>query len=298
MKTKIQSCYKYLPFILFSIYVLWIHHNVGLLDGDDKVYQNTFLNTTLLSWIKDFYLSWGGRVPLQLLDILFLNLPLFCWKLWNAALYILIPIYIYRIILLLYPKLAPEKLFLVNFFICGLLMAIPADILNSSILWVTGSFNYLLPASMLLLALYPFAAALTGTKIHGYDRILAILGILLTCYAEQTAAVFICLSIYCLVYAYVSTRRFPVSECILFLFGAVNAIIQYAAPGNHVRSQAELLKWNQTFDMYSLFDKVLLGLIHFLKNVFVPGFFYFIIFLFLLAVISSYQKRSDRKSVV
>lgn len=294
MKSRIEKLYKYIPIFIFLLYVFWIHRNVALVDGDDIVYKQAFNNISILEWCKNFYMRWGGRVPLQFLDIIFLNLPLILWKVCNSILYVLIPVYIYRFVCLFKEKITDQQSFLVNTCICVSLMLIPDSVVNYSITWITGSFNYLWPTTMLFLGIYPFIADVVGKKVKKIDMILAWIGVFLACYAEQTAAVFICMTVFCCVYTFYKKRKISITHITLFIFGVINAVIQYAAPGNMVRYDAELLKWYQNFDMYNFFDKVLLGVVHCLKNVFIPGFPLFILLLAFLGILTLKKDHSNQ----
>lgn len=296
MKNKIQKLYKYFPLFIFLLYVLWIHHNVVLLDGDDIVYQQTLKNTSVLAWCKDFYKLWGGRIPLQLLDIIYLNLPLKIWKICNSIIYVLVPVYIYRIILLFKEDITDKQCFLLYSLISIFLVIMPDSIVNFSILWVTGSFNYLLPGIMLLIGLYPFLAEVAGKKVKKIDMIFAWIGVFLACYAEQTAAVFICMILFCFGYLIYKKQRIPKGYIVLAIFGLINAAIQYAAPGNVIRYDAEVLRWYQNFDMYNFFDKAMLGVIHCLKSVFIQGFPFFTILLLLLGILTLRKSYLDQLS--
>lgn len=286
MKSKIRNTYKYIPILIFFIYAFWIHHDVVLLEGDDMVFKDSLKNMTILEWCKSFYMQWGGRVPIHLLIILFLNLPLIFWKIYNSILYILVLVYIYRYICLFYKEITDKQLFIINTLVSMLFIIIPDSIVNSSIIWITGSFNYLLPSTMVLIGLYPFLADVVDKKVSKIDIFLAWIGVFIASYAEQTAAVFICMTVFCLGYLIYRKRKISLAHISLFVFGVINSIVQYAAPGNLVRYDAELLRWYQSFDMYNIFDKVLLGLIHCLKSVFMPGFPLFILILFFLGILT------------
>lgn len=281
---KVQQIYKYIPIILFFAYALWIHRDV-VLYSDDVFYQPSLKNSSIFSWCRDFYRLWGGRVPLQLLDIIFLNLPLIVWKVCNSIVYTLVPFYISRISQLFREDMDERRVFFLNLCICILLIFLPESVMRNSVIWITGSFNYLLPSSMLLIGIYPFLAVAIGRKASGIDIVVAWPGVFLAAYAEQTAAVFLCMAGFCCAYVFYRKKRILRTYILLFAFGIVNALIQYLAPGNAVRYEAEVLKWYPEFDMYNLFDKALLGLVHFLKAVFVPGYVFFWAILMLMGIV-------------
>ncbi|MGN0484395.1 MAG: DUF6056 family protein [Lachnospiraceae bacterium] len=284
MKNKRKTIYTYLPVIVFFCYACLVFRKIGYLPGDDEFYRNTFANQSVLQWCKDFYLQWSGRVPLQLLDILFLNLPLMVWKIVNALFYALIPFYFCRISRIFLNDKGTWGFFL-GVCACVMLVEIPDAIMASAVYWVTGSFNYLWPTVGLLVGIYPLLAAACQKQCRKIDFFVGIIGTFFACYAEQTAAVYLCLGGFCVVTALVKKHEYRFVLTTLYLFGGINALIQFAAPGNHVRSEAELLRWYPNFDMHSTMDRLWLGGIHTMKEVLVEGYPFFLCMLLLLGIV-------------
>lgn len=310
MKAKLVKLYPYLPFFLFFLYAAYVHRQVGLLEGDDMVYLDSLSDTSVWRWTRAFYQQWGGRVPLQLLDILFLNLPLVCWKIWNTILYTLIPVYCYKIIQLFFRKIEEKKAFFLNLSICSLCFFLPQRLLTSAVIWVTGSFNYLLPMAMFCIAFYGIAAMFCGKRLKKIEMFFTWVAAFLTCYAEQTAAVFLCTATFLMGYAVVQYKRQDalVSEtgvawyrqprgkqiggCMfLWVFALCNVAVLFAAPGNQVRSRAELLRWYPQFDQLNGLDKMVMGLIHTIKALFTEESGYLMLLLVLLGILSMRKRK-------
>lgn len=284
MKKTIERVYSFLPILICICYFIYLHCDIVLF-GDDLVYKDNFNGRSVVQWSKDFYNMWGGRVPLQLLDNFFLSMPLILWKIFNCILILGMMLFIYKYVKVFVEISNHSNWFAITTMICIALGIIPTNIVKNSILWVTGSFNYLLPAVMLIIAVYPFLVSLKFGKIKKKDIIMAWPCVFLCCYAEQTAAIFICLAGFCVCYNLYKKKRIKFEYIVLYIFGVVNVIFQFAAPGNNVRYDAELLRWYQSYAIYNPLDRILLGIVHFMKSFFITGLPYFIIILVILGII-------------
>ena len=114
----------------------------------------------------------------------------------------------------------------------------------------------------------------------------------LCCYAEQTAAVFICMALICLLIQFIQKKCVSKRLVALLLFGFINCIVMFMAPGNQVRYDAELICWYQTFDTYNMFDKIVVGLIHTMKVLMQNGFIYFAVLLLFMGLMA-YRKNKE-----
>ena len=168
----------------------------------------------------------------------------------------------------------------------------PQPTFNDGAIWITGSFNYLLPCAMLVMSLYPFIANIKEVKISKLGYILSYLSVFLCCYAEQTAAVFICMALICLLIQFIQKKCVSKRLVALLLFGFINCIVMFMAPGNQVRYDAELICWYQTFDTYNMFDKIVVGLIHTMKVLMQNGFIYFAVLLLFMGLMA-YRKNKE-----
>ena len=284
MKNKIdwkRTLIKYLPFLLFMLYSAYLHSKVGMRDWDDYVYKEAWTNTTLWQWIKDFYAGWSGRIPIQMLNIVFLQFPIIIWRLCDTILYTLAAFLVSKVACLFGDSQYKTEI-MTNVAVCLAFVAIPSEVLNRVILWIAGSFNYLLPSTCMLVALYPFFQLLNQHTVKKREMLIALAGTFLCCYAEQTAAVFVCLSGFILFYALYHKRQIARAYWGLLIFGIINMIIEYIAPGNYVRYDSEVILWYIQYDMYSVMDKLLLGLTFCVKMILTYGWMIFVIIFVLI----------------
>lgn len=234
--------------------------------------------------ISAFYNKWGGRIPLQLLSICFLNLPIWIWRITNTITYTLLAVYLYRTALLLtdwdkkYPSWTAAVLS------CLLLWFLPQTVLKEAVFCLNVSFNYLLPVTAMVIGLFPFIKLAKGEHITKLDSISALPCIFLACYAEQTGAVFLVFSLFCLVWH--SVTRKVISEWVFYyIFGIINFLIQFSAPGNQIRAESEMIQWYNSYDMLNLMDKLVMGMLYTVRYLFENGF-PFILLLSVMILIS------------
>lgn len=300
--SKLRHKYELIPIVLFALYFLALHLNTPL-KFDDLVYINDLQNRTVFQWCKGFYLTWGGRVPILLLAILFLQIPHIVWIVANWTVMTACMIYVLKYVRLLEKERNEKVRFLIVCVVGMLFCLITDDIISMAVQWVTGSFNFLWPATTLLIGLYPFVAYVFGREARRTEKIVAVPAVFYTCYAEQTAAVFVCMAIACIVIICITKGTWNIKKDSpyllgLYIFGVINAIIMFAAPGNYVRADAELIHRLPTFDSFNWMDKLTMGLVHFMKGFFAENLGYYIGLLFVLALIALRRGITEQISVL
>lgn len=288
---KMNKLFPYVPLLFGILYFYYISCS-AVLYGDDLVYIHNLDGKSVFQWCKEFYCNWGGRVPLQLLDIMFLYHSVKLWRFFNTVIMTVYTVYTVKIAKLFNKDLTDKSLFLLTTFQMILFVFMPQPTFNDGAIWITGSFNYLLPCAMLVMSLYPFIANIKEVKISKLGYILSYLSVFLCCYAEQTAAVFICMALICLLIQFIQKKCVSKGLVALLLFGFINCIVMFMAPGNQVRYDAELICWYQTFDTYNMFDKIVVGLIHTMKVLMQNGFIYIAILLLFMGLMA-YRKDKE-----
>lgn len=288
---KINKLFPYIPLLFGVLYFYYISCS-AVLYGDDLVYIHNLDGRSIFQWCKEFYCNWGGRVPLQLLDIIFLYHSIKFWRFFNTVIMTVYTVYTVKIAKLFNKDITDKSLFLLTTFQMNLFVFMPQPTFNDGAIWITGSFNYLLPCAMLIMSLYPYIANIKEVKISKLGYILSYLSVFLCCYAEQTAAVFICMALICLLIQFIQKKCVSKGLVALLLFGFINCIVMFMAPGNQARYDAELICWYQTFDTYNMFDKIVVGLIHTTKVLMQNGFIYFAILLLFMGLMA-YRKDKE-----
>ena len=281
-RKDLRNLLPYLPFVLFFVYSLAVHANASMKAYDDYVYKSAWADISVWEWCKSFYLGWSGRVPLQALDIIFLQFPIWVWRIWNAVIFAACPFLVSRMGRMLNDELDSRQRFVADGVTCVMFLLLPENSMDGAVLWISGSFNYLLPCAGLLMALLPFFAVLYGKRAEKRFYAFSAVGIFLCCFAEQTAAVFLCLTGVILLFVLMEKKQVHVLP-FLQLFGIVCAVILFLAPGNHVRYVSEVPLWDKAYDMYSFIDKLILGYVHCIRMIFMHGWIFILVLVGLMA---------------
>ena len=244
--------------ILFFI-ALFVTRNPINSDGDDIVYKSAFNDiSTFVTWSKGFIATWGGRVLALALDTIFLNLNLNIFKVANAIVIVALVYGIYKIIEILNDKELKYKNSTL-FFIMAMFLIINKYVINNSVVWVTGTFNYLWPTAAMIIAMIPFIKLLKGKTIKKIEYLLYIPSTILAANIEQTGVVLFVFITIMVIMAKIEKRKIGKAALIDFILTFVVLIVSLKAPGNSVRYSAEVLRWYPDFEMLSLFDKVVQG---------------------------------------
>lgn len=141
--------------LLFSIVFAYLYSyasTIGLSStNDDHVFLSVFKNGTVLDFINNNYHTWSGRTAIEFLMVSTIGYSLF-WKLG-------IPL---SIVLLAYSSCristCSKSATYISIFVL-LFSLIPGAINGDAAWWVTGFYNYLLPASV---AVYIFSVLFKG----------------------------------------------------------------------------------------------------------------------------------------
>lgn len=284
--------------IIYFILVLLVMSQFGFQDSADDAAYKTSLSSypSLLSWCKAYYNGWSGRVIIHVVLMALLNSNVWIWRIIVSLSSTLLIVYALRIAALFVDDASTTtvrwKVLTVLSFIASLHLWY---LFFGTLTWCTGSANYLLPGCCLIMTLFPFISLFMDKPINKTDVILAILPGIYMSSMEQTGAVFVVFT--SLIYLY---RRFVLKKhshfnsiFVLWLVIAVLSIFSIAAPGNRNRAVQELF-WFNAYHMFSLPDKVILGLQQLYGYMYRYDKCLLIVLLYVLLIITD---RSDRKKL-
>ena len=250
----------YIPFVLLFIYALVINWSAVIQPGDDTVYMESFrVYGGFINWFKNYIALWSGRVLPHLCLIIALNKNIILWKIANSIVFLLLAIGSYLMVINTNAKYTDKAKSIISTIVCGIIFAIPVSVMDSGAIWITGSFNYLWPVTFCILALIPFKRLITGEKCGKFISIIALISALYSSNAEQTAAILIAFSSISVLYAIITKSKIGILKYIFYAVIIVLSVLSLLAPGNGVRSDAEVLKWFSDFDMLSFIDKIFMG---------------------------------------
>ena len=199
MKSNIlKKIFNKTTLLIFIFGISFYFLNTGLMTTDDKVYSKAFNSfPTLVKWINEFYNAWSGRITLTLMINVFSNIPIIFFKLFNVSIFIILIFAMCKIASILLDDWNEKiKDIILIIFFC-LIFFIPIPVINSGCLWLAGSMNYLLPLSLMLVAIIPFISEIKGKKINNKYYIFAIISNIFACFAEQTSAILLVFGVIC-----------------------------------------------------------------------------------------------------
>lgn len=236
--------------IIHMIYILFVLVSISLKISlqsfaDDLVFSHALDQTSLFDFIIKRYHTWSGRVFLDAIMVSTINYH-WVWKLGIPLSLLLLCLSASRIAF-------GRITFSATANALALFLFIPKSINENAAWWVTGFYNYLLPASI---AIYAMSVVLNHTKAGKKEKTLAILSSFIFCYNEQTAFLII-LSTGILI---ISSSKYRERYIFLFtLISTINALILFLSPGNYVRTVKESWRWLPGFQDIGLLKKLNFG---------------------------------------
>ena len=146
---------QFLPFIFFFALMIGLLSLVSIQEGDDVYFASAHLNYSITEFLLMRYHNWSGRFFSEILSYLFTGQLLFLWK-WLCALCLTANAFIFYY-LVNYNKTVERKLKIrFAYLSCFIIFLISSSILNSSVFWITGALNYLVPFTFGLISIIPF----------------------------------------------------------------------------------------------------------------------------------------------
>ena len=232
----------FLLFSLFSILlILFLLNKKTLIHGDDFVYSYIFTTmnpiTSLMDLIesqKTHYMVWGGRTVVHSILQLLLTLPPLVIDFINSLVFVL---FVYLIYLHIKGRNAHSLILLT---VCFCFTWLLQPVFGDTVLWITGSVNYLWGTTILLAFLLPYRFYRGKTKNKITEILLAlgytIFGVIAGWTTENTSAAIILMAILFLFYFRLNNWKIPFWS----VSGIIGAIAGYAmmitAPGNFERA--------------------------------------------------------------
>ena len=182
----------------------------------------------------EHYMHSNGRCIVHLLASLFLKMPHIIWKIFNAAMWVMLALNIYRLISIYVTD--ASKLKFIMFMLCGGFLTIHIEMAKESTLWLTGSFNYTYP---LLLFMWYWYMLFTNSA-HS-TRKMCIVGFLTAASMEQESALTVILTLGYVCHT-VFIRRKNLSPDLkkIMLAVIIGAVSLFLAPGNIHRMGDEI----------------------------------------------------------
>lgn len=222
--------------------VIFVFNRMSLIHGDDYVYSFIYKTSERISSLEDVicsqithYNTWGGRAVVHTLLQIILMLPSSVVDLLNTAVFLLLIFCMY-----LHAKGRSKTHSLSLFWSLFLITWIAQPAFADTVLWVTGSLNYLWGTVIILLFLVPYRLHSGYTKNPLKTILYAVgmflLGIIAGWTSENVSIGMIGIVVMFFIYYRIQKWKIPVWG----IAGFVGSIAGYAfmilAPGNFVRA--------------------------------------------------------------
>lgn len=261
-------------------YMLFLNIKTPLI-ADDYVYTFIFGTSSPVMSIGDiiksqlsYYMTWGGRIVAESLTQLFVFLGKDVFNVANSLCYMVFILAIYFIAV--GRKIRPGMLLLVT-----ILVWFFTPIFGQTVMWITGSCNYLWCGTLILLAILPFRLyEEQQTKVLesiGFGFVMIPLFFLSGITNENTAGgMILIMLLFCLVY-YKRKIKIPIFAYTGLFFSISGFLCMIFAPGNGLRVDNESAVAEVTalvgsnpiitrlsyfaYNLYSLMPLIIIGVI-------------------------------------
>ncbi len=267
-----------------------------LIKMDDGNFLGIFADPefTLFAWLKERYLTCGGRTASEFCTAVFLGNDFVWWQILNALTIAWIALFLYRL-----SKSFCGEMSLKNrqiFCMSGIFLML-VSCLNPAVFWPAGSFTFLWTFSAMTIVLSPLMFYILEEKFDNRLIFPSFISALLSCSQEQTAACTTSFFVIFIIILFVKKMKFKWQILLPVLPMAVGDYLLLSAPGRELRMAEELKNFERFADM-NLFEKLFMGLSSFYANSFYLSNFLIIIFVALLSLLVFEKNEKAKKLLI
>lgn len=232
-------CFLFIIMVFFNVFFSVSYRPTA----DDQYFIKALEHHSLFSFIHERYMTWSGRWSIEAITALTIS-NIWLVKLMIPSFLLLSALFISKICFH-EPDIRHFSISLAS------LLLIPHGIYEDSVSWITGFYNYLLPASLGLFFYYTFI-----NEHHKIIKILSVFSLVVACNHEQVSLALIMASAFFMISR---KRGFSAYRLISLVFMVANFTILLIAPGNFKRVVSEsTLRMPEYFDL-NLLDKISMG---------------------------------------
>lgn len=240
--------------VFFSFLLFFVQRLAGT---DDVIFPVQIAPyESVYDWVYYRYTNWSGRIFPEAFVYIFSTAPLILWKLATLLAYLATSFSLYAFYRLWRPLAHSKEKIAIIIVALGFPFLFDPGVLFHSSFWVTGSMNYFWIAPFVLIGLYP----LMYFAVHNRAPSLILTIPALICASigassqEQGGAVMAAAALIITSYSLWNQRAklklrtlYPLLFCTVILTAF---LVQFLAPGNYVRIEAEIARWLP--DLHSL----------------------------------------------
>lgn len=279
---KEKSKKKILLILLITFAVMFVINSIVPRIVDDLGQKQ---DSNIFQYVKDRYLGWSGRVTTDFTNTFFLKWPKIIFNIFNAFMFTALAFLTYKHIV----GNKESKRNWIILLIVELTIFLSVPVFGQTILWETGSVNYLwntvyiLAFSLMFRLTYEEEDNIKSNKLIYF---LQILGIIAGCSNENTGGGLILLELLFILNLKLKKKKVPAWMYLGTCFSIIGFAILIIAPGNYVRSDA-FPKMSLLFRL----ESKTAGFIGILRNY--PGEIYLVALFVLGIYINKYYKDKE-----
>ena len=276
---RISILEKYIPFLIFSAWIIIMHFCITMGTGDDAWFYETSHadGFNLFNWLKERYDTWSSRTVIEATLVIAVSLPNIAWRIIDS-------------IFMIACMVMFAKMFVKNdkygYIFLSLLFLIIDYWAFVTAGWQATTINYLWPMTFMLVALYPMFKWCRNEEIKPYEYVIYTIANVYAAFSEQACVIlsiiYIVVGIYAIRTSIFKVNRFYVFQVIIDVLGVVNAML---CPGNSARNISETAKWFPEYKNFSAIQKIDIGISSTIKSLFLEKNIVFLLLLFVIAVL-------------
>lgn len=258
--SKYGNIYAY-GIVLILCFFIMLGQNFRLEAGNDDVYHTKAVENfgSAYKFMIAQYENTNGRYFTSLVMSFVMDKNIWLWRILNTFVLFGLIYYSFKNIRLFY-NFDNKKNLILFFAIFSMFALFKNDIINWSVTWVTGSFNYLWSATSLVISLYYIMRySINNIKLNFVSFIILIPIVVYACNVEQSALILITIFIISIIYSLFKYRKYDLLYFILFLICLISVFILFTSPSIPIRYEAEIKTWYPMFSELSILEKVIYG---------------------------------------
>lgn len=287
IKKVINKIYLNKYYILFAFIIGIFIINYNYRGGDDLFYKQKVLKMGVLNFTKEEYLNWSGRLSMIFIPAV-IRYNLFVWKILNIVvsfLFIKGFSYYYKATVTNEKKLEIDKIILICFF-----FIFPYTI-TSSVVWMSGSYQYLWAFTAFIYAMFPFYKLIFISNKINFSKLrwcLFYFAMFCAAYVEQEFLIISVLgtiAMFCIMKNNKIENKEKKNITFYYIFFIINLIISRLSPGFKNRVITEIRwypNWENMPFVYKFYEAINLSIRHVL---FGSNILLFVLILFLSILI-------------
>ena len=238
--------------------LLFVLNFLTVKTSDDLGYSinHGFLDLFRQEYIQ--YMTWTGRSVAHIIARSFLALPKGIFNLANSLIFCI------HVELICIHASGKKNYSPILYALSALLVFLFVPVFGQTVLWETGSCNYLWTTTIILAFLLPYRLDEVKERTLPYALLMGLFGILAGWTNENTGGACILVAMGLTFYSFKNTKRFPSWKLIGILGSIVGFLIMIKAPGNAVRAADFVVSGGRAYAfVHDLFNTLnVLGSLH------------------------------------